>query len=361
MRRSVIIAAAFAVLAMAWILSGQFDRTRQPAQADTKPAAEAAGRSLPAVRVRIIVPRRLDRARIVNGRTEASRVVDLRAELDGRIVEIGAREGDTVKRDAVIARIATEDRKARLAHAAALLKQRELEYQAAIRLSKRGFRANTKLAEARAYRDSALARLARMRIDLRHTVVRAPFDGVLEFRTTEVGAFVKVGDTLARIVDLDPVLVVGHVSERGIADIAVGAKGRAVLADGARLQGIVRFVGSVADPQTRTFKVELEISNQDLAVRAGVTAELSLPRPPILAHKISPALLTLNDAGLIGVKIVEAGDIVRFVAIEILGNAIDGIWIGGLDERVRLITVGHEFVETGQRVRPIAEAVEPVS
>lgn len=363
MRRSVFIAAVLAMLAAGWILSGQDGEESQPAQADTKtaPAKAPVERTLPAVRIRVIQPRRLELATIVNGRTEASRVVDLRAELDGRIVEIGALEGTTVERDAAIVKIATEDRKDRLAHAKTVLRQRELEYDADQRLSKKGFRANTKLAAARARLDSARAQVSRMEIDLRHTEVRAPFQGVLESRVAEVGAFVRAGDVIARIIDLDPILVVGHVSERNVADVALGAKGSAVLADGRRLKGTVRFVSSVADPQTRTFKIELEIPNKDLAVRDGITSELTLPRPAILAHNISPALLTLNNAGLIGIKIVDSSDTVRFVAVQILGNGTDGIWVDGIGDRARLITVGHEFVKSGQKVRPIAEAEEPVS
>ena len=69
-----------------------------------------------------------------------------------------------------------------------------------------------------------------------------------------------------------------------------------------------------------------------------------------------PALLSLNDAGIIGVKIVDDQETARFVPVQILGDEIDGIWIAGLGERARLITVGHEFVKSGQKVRAVDEA-----
>ena len=99
-----------------------------------------------------------------------------------------------------------------------------------------------------------------MEIDIGYTAIRAPFDGVIEERAVEIGDFVNVGDSAARIVDLDPVLVVGQAAERDIGKIKVGMPGTARLVTGETVAGKVRFVGSSADAKTRTFRVELEVS-----------------------------------------------------------------------------------------------------
>jgi membrane fusion protein, multidrug efflux system len=365
MRPSYLIAGFLAVAAFGWILSGQLDGERKPARAVAADAAAATGATaevpLAAVRVRRITPGMRVRRIIVNGRTEASRMARLRAQTEGRIVAILVEEGQRVRKGAVIARIDVQDREARLTEYQALLKQREIEYQAAVSLSRKGFRSSTSLAQARTLLDSAKANIKTMRIDLSHTVLRAPFDGVLEQREAELGNFLKIGDTVARIVDLDPVLVVGAISERDIAQVRLGGAGSAVLIDGRIVTGKVRYVASVADAATRTFRVELEVANPDGLVRDGLTAELRLPLPPVRAHKISPALLTLAEDGRIGVKLIDANSRVVFAPVTIVGDTADGVWLGGLPDNATIITVGHEYVKAGQKVRAVPETVESTS
>ena len=74
-----------------------------------------------------------------------------------------------------------------------------------------------------------------------------------------------------------------------------------------------------------------------------------------MAHFVSPAILTLTDQGVLGVKSLEADNIVGFHPVRILESAPNGVWIGGLPEEVTLITVGQEFVAVGQAVRPVDE------
>ncbi|MCH8188922.1 MAG: hypothetical protein IIB66_09540, partial [Proteobacteria bacterium] len=79
-----------------------------------------------------------------------------------------------------------------------------------------------------------------------------------------------------------------------------------------------------------------------------------------LAHLLSPAALTLNDEGVLGVRIVVPGNTVRFVPVKIIDDTADGIWLSGLPSVADLITVGHEFVRDGDRVRT-SSGPEPTS
>jgi multidrug efflux system membrane fusion protein len=70
---------------------------------------------------------------------------------------------------------------------------------------------------------------------------------------------------------------------------------------------------------------------------------------------MSPAALTLDDAGVVGVKTVDAQNTVRFHPAELVAGGADGVWIGGLPPEVTIITVGQEFVLPGQTVVPVPE------
>jgi multidrug efflux system membrane fusion protein len=95
----------------------------------------------------------------------------------------------------------------------------------------------------------------------------------------------------------------------------------------------------------------VEVPNPDFSLRAGITSELMVPVGTRDAHRISPAALVLDDEGELGVRTVNAGDIVEFHQVEVISEGADGIWITGLPDQVNLITVGQEVVFDGQVVQ----------
>ena len=183
-----------------------------------------------------------------------------------------------------------------------------------------------------------------MDIEIARTTLLAPFEGIIGAGHVELGDFVRIGDVAATIVDLDPILAVGSVSERQIGGLRKGGVAEVTLVDGTSHTGAIRFIAPVADPQTRTYRVELEIENSNYGIRDGITADIRFPLGEARAHLASPSILTQNDDGIVGVRSVDSEDIVRFKPVEILADEPRGVWLGGLPDRVRLIVVGQEFV-----------------
>ena len=72
-----------------------------------------------------------------------------------------------------------------------------------------------------------------------------------------------------------------------------------------------------------------------------------------MAHNASPAALSLDDAGVIGAKIVDADNIVRFIEVQIVSDTATGVWLTGLPATAEVITVGQELVFAGQRVETV--------
>lgn len=368
MQRSYLIALVIALVAGGWLLSpyvGELlyavtspDAVRPEGPA--APAPDAADRE-PAkplrVRVRRSVAETRVKALLLTGQTEPSRHATLKAETTGRVIAVEAIEGAAVKQGDVVATIAMDDREARLNEARALLSQRKTEYEAARKLSSKGFQTQIKLAESKAQMEGAQALLRRIELDIERTVIRAPFDGVLQDRLVEVGDYLGIGDPVAVIVDLDPILAVAQLSERDSAAVRRDNDGSARLVTGEVVNGRVRYVSVVGAAGTRTFRVELELENGDERIPAGLTAEITLPVDRVDAHQMSPAALTLNDAGVVGVKTVDAQNTVRFSPVELVSGDADGVWIAGLPREATIITVGQEFVLPGQAVVPVPEDV----
>ncbi len=175
----------------------------------------------------------------------------------------------------------------------------------------------------------------------------------------ELGDFVSAGDEVARVLEMDPLVVAGNVSQTAVGRVAVGMPGEAKLVTGERIQGRLRFVASDSDAATRTFRVELEVPNPESRVSSGVTAEILLRTGETTAHLLSPAILTLGDGDELGVKVVDENDRVEFLPVQVARATADGFWVTGLSDRVRVITVGHGFVHEGDQVIPVPANAGP--
>jgi multidrug efflux system membrane fusion protein len=345
--------AGIAVLVAAWLLSGQLGG--EPSEAPVTELSPVARTTQSSVRVRTQSAEEIMRTIVVNGKTAPARIVDLAAETDGRIEFVGVQRGASVRRGEVIVRLDERDRRARLAQAEATVKQRQVEYEGRKELMTESYVSEAQLQEAIAQLEAAKTELTRAKLDLDYMSIRAPFDGALQSRHVEEGDFVSRGDPIARFVDNRTIIVSANVSEFDAGYVITGQTAQARLATGETVHGKIRYVAPVADEATRTFEVELEIDNSDGQLRAGGTAELRIPAEHVLAHRVSPSLLTLDDAGNVGLKIINDSGEVEFVVADVALSTNEGIWIVGLPETATIITVGHGFVAPGSMVNAVPE------
>jgi multidrug efflux system membrane fusion protein len=344
-RNSILLAAAIAVGFTLWILSGLIDGS--PDSEGDRPAAAAQTMH---VTVRHSTARTTTRTITASARTEPDRAIELKAETEGRVVDIGAERGAIVAAGQSIVELDMRDRRARLAEAQALIRQRELEFEASERLLREQFISPAEQASREAELVAARAARERVELDIARTSIRAPFDAVVFDRLVEIGDYVAVGDVIAQLVDADPLIVVANINERDIGAVAVGDTGTARVLGGRPIEGEIRYLAPAAEESTRTFRLELAIPNPDFALRVGTSAELELGAEQITAHSLSPGLLTLADNGEIGVKIVDDADRVRFIPVEIAESVANAALVTGLPVEARIITQGQGFVADGQAV-----------
>ncbi|MEN8722747.1 MAG: efflux RND transporter periplasmic adaptor subunit [Alphaproteobacteria bacterium] len=351
MNRSVIIAITFAIIIGLWLASGIIrdqGNVVAPAASISQQNAENVDRVT--VQVQKSVARPQQRAMTFSGRTEASRTVHVLAETGARIIDLPFQKGDIVKKGGVLCRLAKQDREARMAEAQATMTLRQLEYEAAQSLAKKGHRSDTAVAAAKAQYDAAQALVKRMQVELDNTIIRAPFAGAIEDLPTEVGGYLAPGSVCAVLVEEDPFLVTAQLSEQEVGNVVVGAPARIKLVTGETITGTVRFVAKTAQQVTRTFEIEVEVANPNHTLREGITATMTLDGQPVPAHLVTAAALTLNDAGQIGVKTVDQEQRVVFVPTKIASETQNGVWLTGLPEQATIIVVGQEYVIEGEQI-----------
>ena len=277
------------ILAFLWMLSGMLSDEEFEVKAKTQLETISS--------VTVLNSNALEKAKQikVSGTTEADKLIKIRAEASGTVVSRPVKQGQFVKKDQLICQLYNAGRTS-------------------------------------------------------YPKVKAPFDGYLETFSVKEGDYLNTGAVCATIIDPDPMRLIGEISEKEINFVKVGAKAVAKLISGKKVEGVVSFVSTSANKGTRTFRVEIDVKNSDRSIRDGVSAQIAIEGDTILAHKISPSILMLGEAGELGIRTVNEDDQVEFKKIEILEDSMEGIWITGLPKNTRIITIGQEYVFQGQTV-----------
>ena len=328
-----------------WFLTGVFNFSFREAPSQEK-------KILP-VKIKTIEARDRFPVSRISAVTEEQRSLSIRAETNGHVIELSQEKGTLVKRGDILVRLSLDRRRSKLAEAKALVDQRKLEYEVSQKLEKKAFRSKTTVADFKAKYKAAMADLDAIQNSIKDAKIIAPFEGVMDKNYVELGSYVAVGDNVVELVDLNPLKVVGFVSEKDLKIIEIGKSVQVHLSTGENLKGTLTYSSSVADPNTRTFRVEVQVNNKNHTHKAGLTADILIPVGKVKAHLISSALLTLNDEGVLGVYGVNDQKRVTFHKVDIISHHKDYVWVVGLPEKMHIITVGQGFVIVDQFVNPV--------
>jgi multidrug efflux system membrane fusion protein len=336
----------------------------------------------------------VDSAVILRGRTEAARQVTVASETSGLVISEPIRKGAFVEAGDLLCLLDPGTRAAQLAESNARLaeargrvpeaqatvmeanarvREAEINVNVARRLAKDGFasetrlisveaaleaanagvqRASSQVISAQAGIEGAQASVAAAEREIERLNITAPFAGLLESDTSELGSLMQPGAPCATIIQLDPIKLVGFVPEADVSQITVGAMASARLTTGQEVAGQVTFLSRSADELTRTFRVEVRVSNADRRIGDGQTAEIIVASDGQMAHLLPASSLTLDNDGTIGIRAVVKNnsnnqDFAQFMPVSIMRDTIDGIWVTGLPDKVDVIVVGQEYVTDG--------------
>ena len=289
------------------------------------------------------------------GQALPDRDTAIRAETSGQIAEVFVTKGQNVDAGAAIARFETREREADLERAKAELDRAQLDFENTSSLRDRGIATTTQLSVAEAAFAAARSQYTAALEALSNTTITAPFKGRIETLDLDSGEFIQAGGEVGRIVDNTPLTIAIQVPQQSLRQLQNGQPARVRFITGEERQGAVSFVGTSAASETRTFLTEIDVPNTDGAIPAGISAEIQIPLGTVDAHFLSPSIVSLNPDGALGVKTVDDDDTVRFFAIKLARALIDGIWVTGLPDTARVITVGQGYVNDGEIVSPQSE------
>ncbi|MBE0485731.1 efflux RND transporter periplasmic adaptor subunit [Marinobacter sp.] len=287
----------------------------------------------------------------LQGQLEPWREVMVSARVAGTVERMQAQLGQSVEAGQALLTLSVDGRDSVVARWRASIQKLEADLAAARRLRASNLAAETDILGLQSDLAAARAELAAAELAVEHLTPRAPFDAVVNRREVDQGTLVQVGTPLLELVQIDRLKATGRIPQQAVQDAQPGQAVEVVLLDGSRLAGVVSFVASAANPETRSFAVEIVVENPEHKRAAGGTANLNILLPEQDAIFISPAYLSLDDDGRPGVKYVDDNSTVVFKTVRLLSVGTNGAWVSGLPDEIRLITRGGGFVAEGEAVK----------
>lgn len=354
--------AAVAVLIgfAAWMGTGRFSSVgsasteTEAAQGEAKPAAVEAAPKAPRT-VAVVTPPHIQHERAIHlsGQTQADKRAVLATRAAGIIEQLTVKQGDKVAAGQTILVLNAEDKPAMVETAKQLVKQRQAELEAAQRLAKTGTLAKLSLDTAVSALAQAESQLRAAQADLDRLTIVAPFAGIVDSVDVELGSAVAQGAQIATLLSLDPVVVKGEISERDLTYIKANDKADALLVNGERVTGTVRYISREAAAATRTFRVEVAIPNADERIPAGMTAEITVRASPADAVILPRSVVTLSANGDLGIRAVDKDGKIVFYPIDLMDDLTNGLVLGGVPKDARVVVAGQDLVTEGDIVNPV--------
>ena len=176
-----------------------------------------------------------------------------------------------------------------------------------------------------------------------------PFEGILLDGHKIEGELITPGSVVYEIIDLSKIKIIGYVNENEINGITTDNTVEVKILN-KNVRGVIDYISPIADYNTKTFEIIVIFDNSDLQVRDGISAELIIYKDKIKVHKISPSVLSLGENGDIGIKVLNKDNEVIFKEIEIIEDTSDYMLISGLDDEENIITIGQQYVSSGDKV-----------
>ena len=282
------------------------------------------------------------------GTVEPTVMLPIAPRVAGRLIELKADEGSTVRKGQTLARLDDADLASTVDELEARARYAQSQYDRAQNLVRQGFMAKAEIDRTRADVEAAEAAVKRARAQRNDMSLVAPADGLIIRRDGEIGQFIPAGQAVFYLSCCAPLRVTAEVDEEDIGRVHVGQKValRADALPGRLLDGTVSDVTPKGDPIARSYRVRVKLDNPT-ELKVGMTVDANL----IVAERgnalLVPASAVQNDV----VWIVEDGRLHRQpVKVGVTGSGRVEI-VDGIAPDARVVDAPSSDLREGRRAR----------
>ena len=273
---------------------------------------------------------------LIKGFAEADKKVELKSETSGKVTALPIQQGSFVKKGDVICSLFVAEKES-------FFKKAELEFKSAEKLFDEGLYSSNQLQNSK-------SNFERAKLELDNASIKAPFDGIVDRIAIDEGDFLTRGSTCATLLDLDPMILAGEISESDLMNISKGSPALIETIDGKKFNGKISYIASSANPITHTFRIEVEVKNKQNLIKDGASAKIFISGKEQLANLVPLSILRLDDQGNLGVRLISSQGTVEFKKIDLIQDTKNGVWVSGLPSSSKIITVGQDYVNDGEKV-----------
>jgi len=304
------------------------------------------------VTITVVAPVSIRDVVFLPGETEAYEDVKVAANAAGRVEWIGLREGQTVQKDELLAKIDVSAHKAALEHAKAAYNLANHLCERRRRLYANKIIAKEELDQSETQLKLALTDLEQIKVKYSHGFPKSPITGIINHLYVDVGEYADIGKPIADIVNIDRIKINVRMPELDVRYVKKGQKTPIKIDAFAErpLIGTVDFVSFKADPATKTFLVRSVIDNPEHDIRPGMIGRVAFVRR-IIPNAVTVPLFAIVDKGGERIVFIEKDGVAESRTISIGVIEGDRVQItSGLEVGDHLIVKGHTEVEDGMKV-----------
>ncbi len=207
--------------------------------------------------------------------------------------------------------------------------------------------------------DTELERMASAERPRQSIAIRSPFAGTVIERIATEGAYVQTGSPLYRIADLSKLWIQLDAYESDLPRLQVGQEVslQVEAVPGQTFEGRVAFVDPTLDPQRRTARVRVEVSNPEGVLRPGMFAEATVfteeasEQAPLVIPASAP--LFTGQRSVVYVELLDEETLAYAPRTVRLGPRLGDYYpvVAGLSEGDRVVTRGAFALDADLQIR----------
>ena len=279
----------------------------------------------------------------------------MRSEIDGVIEKIDFEEGDEITKGKRLVDISTKEHQLKLKIAITDSNLADINIKRDEKLAAQNLIPNAQLDQTKTRAESASLNKELAEISLNKSLISSPLKGTIKTRHIKVGEFVRKGDKLVEILDIDKIIVKVNIPEQEILSIQVGQNVEVALyiMEKKTFLGRVKNIGLEADSSNRTFPVEILVDNKERQLRAGMLARATFTKSVDQDQIVIPRHTVLErDKGRV-VYVFEDGKAFRR-DITIGLSQLDQVQVvQGLNKGELIVVEGHTKLTDGEEVNVV--------
>jgi membrane fusion protein (multidrug efflux system) len=291
------------------------------------------------------------------GTIEAMEAITVVSEIDGTIVGLPFDEGAQIQKGALIAHLDDAQLAAELARAEALHAQSHVMYDRVKSVVDQKAGTPQDLDDAAAGLKVADANLALAKSRLSKTRIKAPFDGMIGARKVSIGTFLRAGQAIADLANIDDIRVNFSAPERFLAQLTRGAavSVSTTAFPGYTVEGKITAIEPMLDPGTRSARIIARVPNPGRKFRQGMSANIAT----VLSERGSAVTIPGEAVFAVGnqsfVYIVKPDSTASRVAVTLGTRLPDVVEIlQGLEPGIHVVQAGHQKLFEGAKVIPVS-------